>query len=92
MSHVGKIYNVLAHQLAEQISSQVPPVQEATVWLTSKIGQRIDRPAMALVQVNLKKGARLQDVRKRVHAIVQEKFNNLASFCEDLSEGRFPVY
>ncbi len=92
VSHIGKIYNVLAHQLAEQIYSQVPPVQEVTVWLTSKIGQRIDRPAIVSVQMNLKKGARLQDVRKRVQSIVQEKFNNLPSFCEDLSEGRFPVY
>ena len=47
VSHIGKIYNVLAHHLAGQIYSQVPPVQEVTVWLTSKIGQRIDRPAIA---------------------------------------------
>ncbi len=92
VSHIGKIYNVLANQLAEQIYSQVPPIQEVTVWLTSKIGQRIDRPAIASVQVNLRKGARLQDVRKRIQSIVQEKFNNLPLFCEDLSEGRFPVY
>ena len=92
VSHVGKIYNVLAHQLAEQIYSQVPAVQEVTVWLTSKIGQRIDQPAITSVQVNLKKGARLQDVRPRVQSIIQEKLKNLATFCEDLSEGRFPVY
>ncbi len=92
VSHVGKIYNVLAHQLAGHIYSQVPPVQEVIVWLTSKIGQRIDRPAIVSVHVNLKEGARLRDVRKRIQAIVQEKFSDLASFCEDLSEGRFPVY
>lgn len=92
VSHVGKIYNVLANQLAEQIVSEVLVVEEATVWLTSKIGQRIDRPAIASVQVNLKRGVRLQDVRKGIQSIVEEKFNNLASFCEDLSEGRFSVY
>ena len=92
VSHIGKIYNVLAHHLAGQIYSQVPAVQEVTVWLTSKIGQRIDRPAIASVQVNLKRGTRLQDVRLHIQSIMEEKFDNLASFCEDLSEGRFPVY
>jgi len=92
VSHVGKIYNVLAHHLAEQIFTEVPPVQEVIVWLTSHIGQRIDRPAFVSVQVNLKKGVRLQDIQTQVDTIVQEKFSSLGSFCEDLSEGRFPVF
>ena len=92
VSHVGKIYNVLAHNLAGLIYSQVPAVQQAIVWLTSKIGQRIDRPAMVSVCVSLRNGARLKDVRTPIQKILEEQFTNLASFCEALAKGRFPVY
>ncbi|RLI09670.1 methionine adenosyltransferase, partial [Candidatus Bathyarchaeota archaeon] len=39
VSHVGKIYNVLTHRIAEAIYEQVPGLREVYVWLLSQIGR-----------------------------------------------------
>ena len=92
VSHVGKIYNVLAHQLAKRIHDQIPPVQEVTVWLTSTIGKRIDHPAIASAYVNLEKGTSLRSVRPKVQNIMQDGLSQLNQFCQELAKGQYPVY
>ncbi|MBR8048761.1 methionine adenosyltransferase [Burkholderia vietnamiensis] len=53
VAHVGKLYNVLAHQLAQRILNDVDVdgVVEVTVRLLSAIGQPIDQPQLAAVDV-----------------------------------------
>jgi S-adenosylmethionine synthetase len=47
ISHVGKVYNVLAMLAAQDIVEQVPAVQDATVYVLSQIGAPLDQPLMA---------------------------------------------
>lgn len=49
--HVGKIYNVLASQIARAVCEQADGVLEASVQLVSQIGRPIDSPWAASVQV-----------------------------------------
>jgi S-adenosylmethionine synthetase len=44
VSHVGKIYNVLAGLIARDLVNQVVGIEEASVQIVSAIGQPIDRP------------------------------------------------
>jgi len=44
VSHVGKIYNVLSHRIANEIYVNVPDINEVYVWLLSQIGEPIDKP------------------------------------------------
>ncbi len=91
VSHVGKIYNVLAQDVATRIHRQVPGVREATVQLCSRIGQRIDRPAAAAVHVSLRRGVRLSRVEAPIRRIFQESLENLVAFCEALAKGKYQV-
>jgi S-adenosylmethionine synthetase len=91
-SHAGKIYSVLAQELAERIRSRVTGVREATVWLGSTIGQRIDRPTLARVQVALAPGRPLRRLEGAIRAIVGEGLADLSSFCEALARGAHRVY
>ncbi len=50
-AHVGKLYNVLAHQLAQRILNDIDGVVEVTVRLLSAIGQPIDQPQLGAVDV-----------------------------------------
>ena len=92
VSHVGKIYNVLAYELATQIHSQVPKVQEVTVWLSSRIGRPVNHPAIAAVHVNLEKGMTLRQVQPMIATIMQNGLENLGVFCDELAKGRYAVY
>ncbi len=91
VSHVGKIYNVLAHELATRIHHQVPEVREVTVWLCSEIGRRIDRPTAAAAHVSLARGATLRRVQGRIQAIIRDGLAGLGPFCDALAQGRYPV-
>ncbi len=91
VSHVGKIYSVLAHLLANRLLAQIPGLREVTVWLCSRIGEPIDRPQMISVQVQLQPGVAVADVADPIRQMVLEEFAHMALFCRDLSRGRYPV-
>jgi S-adenosylmethionine synthetase len=91
VSHVGKIYNVLAQQLAWSLHREVAGVREAVVWLSSRIGNRIDRPAFVTAQVALSRGASLARVRTEADRIIRQRLARMQSFCEELAKGQYPV-
>jgi S-adenosylmethionine synthetase len=91
LSHVGKIYNVLAHELAMQIHRQVPGVRDVTVWLCSTIGRRIDRPSLAAAHVSLAHGVPLRRVQPAIRAVIRSGLDELGAFCEALALGKYPV-
>lgn len=92
VSHVGKIYNLLAHELAVRAHARVPGIREVTVWLASRIGERIDRPALATVQASFAPGASLRRAAPAVRRVVQEGLADAEAFCEALAVGRYPVW
>uniref|UniRef100_A0A831UFM4 Methionine adenosyltransferase n=1 Tax=Geobacter metallireducens TaxID=28232 RepID=A0A831UFM4_GEOME len=91
VSHVGKIYNILAHQLAREICEELEGVREAHVLLLSRIGTPIDRPRMAAAQLLLEKGRRLADVSARAEEIIGRRLAGINGFCMELAAGRYPV-
>jgi len=91
VSHVGKIYNLLSHRMAESIYSKVPGLREVYVWLLSRIGEPIDRPRAAVAQLIPEKGVRLSEVRSEVRDVIEAELSNIQRFCEDLAFGRIPV-
>jgi len=91
VSHVGKIYNVLTHLLAEQIYREVAGVEQAVVWLCSRIGVPIDQPQVAAVQVKIKSGAKLSAIAEPVRLIVSREIERMAEFCKELAQGKYPI-
>lgn len=51
VAHVGKIYNVLAKLLAEDIVAQVDGVDAVTVRIVSTIGKPVDAPQLISIEV-----------------------------------------
>jgi S-adenosylmethionine synthetase len=91
VSHVGKIYNVLTHLLAARIHKAVPGLREVVVWLCSRIGEPVDRPQMASVQIHLEPGVTLANVADPIRQVVKEELERMPLFCQDLAQGRYPV-
>jgi S-adenosylmethionine synthetase len=91
VSHVGKIYNVLAHKIAKEIYENVEGVREVYVSLLSKIGSPIDKPMMAMAQALLEQGKRLRDIKPKVENIIGRELYNIRSLCLELSEGKYTV-
>ncbi|OLC31012.1 MAG: S-adenosylmethionine synthetase [Armatimonadetes bacterium 13_1_40CM_64_14] len=91
VSHVGKIYTIMTHQVADRIYREVPGIREVYVWLLSQIGSRIDQPKVAAAQVILTKRARQEVARRRVRDIMEHELANIGILCRDLAQGKYPV-
>jgi len=91
VSHVGKIYNVLAHNTAKKIYRNIEGIAEVYVLLLSRIGSPVSEPQMATAQVLMKKGMKLRDISKDISSIIEKELSHISSFCDKLSEGKFPV-
>lgn len=91
VSHAGKIYNVLSHLLARRIYHEVSGLREVVLWLCSRIGEPIDSPQLASVQVKLEEGVQMAQVADPIRRIVAREFAQLQSFCQALAEGKYPI-
>lgn len=91
VSHVGKIYSVLAHEAALRIHREIEGVKEVYVWLVSRIGQPIDRPAMVHVELSADKPSDLPLLRPRVRRHLNEALAGIGELCERLASGCIPL-
>jgi S-adenosylmethionine synthetase len=91
VAHVGKIYNVLAQVLAQDIHKHVRGLSDVTVWITSQIGQPISSPQSVVVEVIPASGTKLTAVRPQIEREVQQAFAHMKSFCKALTRGRYRV-
>ena len=90
--HVGKIYNLLSHQIAHHIYTVVEPVQEAYVWLCSQIGAPLEAPWMVSAQVLLAPGTALVDVQGPIQEIMEAELADMPAFVDRLVHGTIPVW
>jgi S-adenosylmethionine synthetase len=91
VSHVGKIYTVLAHKLAERVYAKVEGVKEVYVWLLSQIGSPVDEPKQVYVRVIPKRGCDEGAARRKISRIVSDALKAMGPFTEELARGVHPV-
>jgi len=91
VSHVGKIYNILAHKIARDIYENTEGIKEVYVLLLSRIGEPIDRPQMANVQILPEKGKKTGEITKIAEEIFEKEFSKINQFCKELSLGKYRI-
>jgi S-adenosylmethionine synthetase len=92
VSHVGKIYNVLAQRAAAEIA-EIDGVEEAYVTFVSKIGSPIDQPL--LKGMRIAGDGRLQltgSLESRINGIVDCWLESTDHLVEEFVKGKLTVY
>jgi S-adenosylmethionine synthetase len=92
VSHVGKIYNVLALQAARRIAAVVDRAAEATVWICSRIGRRLDDPWSVAVELVPRNVEDLTDAEPLVQEVIDDELHRLPDLMGRLSRGEIIVY
>lgn len=92
VSHVGKIYTLLTHQIAAQIHEKIPGLQEVYIWLCSQIGEPIDRPLIASAQLVMQPGASLTNQKSKINDIIQSQLDGIDDFTMRLAHGELLVW
>ena len=91
VSHVGKIYNLLSHKIANEIVKKVSGLTEVYVWLVSQIGVTIDQPILATAEIIPDDNIQVKEVFKEVQEVIESEFTNIKEFCNDLIYGKVKV-
>lgn len=77
ISHVGKVYNVLALSAAQKIVEGVDDIQEATVYILSQIGAPLDAPLMATALVRPANGSLTTSASRAAEAVLDDSLANV---------------
>jgi S-adenosylmethionine synthetase len=91
VSHVGKIYNVLAHRMARTIYLQVSGLKEVYVYLVSRIGEPIDQPQLVAVQVLPREGLSVAEIAGPVREICAAELAAVDELCMGLARGEVSI-
>jgi len=91
VSHVGKIYNVLAMVMAREIHELVPDSRWVNVELLSAIGVPIDRPQVAAVEIG-PAAAVTPAVEKSVRERIDGRLENITEVTNLVLDGRVSLF
>ncbi|MCE4602106.1 MAG: methionine adenosyltransferase [Desulfurococcales archaeon] len=92
VSHVGKIYNVLANDIARRVYEEVDQVKEVYVKILSQIGRPIDDPLVADVKARVDGGELPASVRAEIEAIVDEALSGITGYTEKILRGEASLF
>jgi S-adenosylmethionine synthetase len=92
INHIGKIYNLLSTQIATECVRKVDGIDEMYVRLLSQIGQPIDQPLVASVQVLPQSGIKLKDINGEILSIVDEKLSTVTHVTEAVIRGELRTF
>jgi S-adenosylmethionine synthetase len=92
ISHVGKVYNVLAFLTARDIVEKVPDAKEAVVYILSQIGHPLDQPLVASALVHSAGGQLTASVQNDVHDVLNERLANVSDTCAMIRRGEITLF
>jgi S-adenosylmethionine synthetase len=85
VSHVGKLYNVLASRIAQEVVARVPDVTQAYCYLVSQIGRPVGEPLQIDVKVQLADSTGLPERRPRIEEIVHAHLAGSSNLWRELT-------
>ena len=92
INHVGKIYNLLSTQAANQIAAEVDGIGEVYLRILSQIGRPIDEPHIASIQVVPKEGANMKALEAGAAEILDDWLGNIPKLQKMLFQGELSTY
>jgi S-adenosylmethionine synthetase len=92
INHIGKIYNLLSTQVAQECVKKVDGIEEMYVRLLSQIGKPIDQPLVASIQVLPASGVKLKDINEEIYGIVDDNLANVTRITEKVIAGKLKTF
>ncbi len=92
VTHVGKLYNIVAQNIAADIVKQVPEVAHAQCYLVSRIGYPIHEPQVVDLHLELVGDAQITAVEQQLNAISRYHLENITTIQDQLIAGAIQVY
>ncbi|HIH86095.1 MAG TPA: methionine adenosyltransferase [Methanoculleus sp.] len=92
INHIGKIYNLLATEIAKDCVARVDGIEEIYVRILSQIGHPIDQPHIASAQILPKSGFEVSALRPEVEGIIDDWLEKTATITEKVIRGELSTF
>ncbi|MCK9297646.1 MAG: methionine adenosyltransferase [Methanoculleus sp.] len=92
INHIGKIYNLLATQIAQDCVAKVDGIEEMYVRMLSQIGYPIDQPHVASAQILTKPGVNINSIKPDIEAIIDEWLEKTPTVTEKVIRGELSTF
>lgn len=92
VTHVGKLYNILAHRIAHALNTEVAGVREAQCYLVSRIGAPITDPQLMDLHVRLDDEGALGALRPRIAQVALDRLRGVVTLWRELLDGPQQVW
>ncbi|MDD1673259.1 MAG: methionine adenosyltransferase [Methanomicrobiales archaeon] len=92
INHIGKIYNLLANQVAQECVEKVDGIDEIYLRFLSQIGRPVDYPLVASAQVLPKPGMRVDIINYDIEKIIEESLENITSITRKVINGELKTF
>ena len=92
VSHVGKIYNVLAKNIAETLVSSMAEIASAQCFMVSRIGAPVTQPAAVQIKLKTRADEAIDRLRKRVEEVVVDHLDQIPKLIGGFATGIVPVF
>lgn len=92
LNHTGKLYNVLAREIAQQLVAQLPGARGAVCFLLSQIGNPIDDPRLVQVVIDSEEPRGIPAQQQRVETVVREQLSSIPAMTRRIVAGEVSLY
>lgn len=92
VSHVGKIYNIAARNIAEALVAIVPEIVAAQCLMVSRIGTPITSPALVQVKLAAQDGIPVDNFKQQVGDITSDCISRIPILIDDFVAGTIGVF
>ena len=92
VTHVGKLYNIIAQQIADTLVGDLDEVSEAYCYLVSRIGSPVSEPQVVDLHLAMQEGSSIDGVKSRIEEIVHDNLTNSARIQQALIAGSISIY
>ena len=92
VTHVGKLYNVMANRIAQAVVQELASVRQAYCYLVSGIGRPIDKPQALDLQVALSEEATLAELEPRIAEVASDTLTGVRNLWREFIAGHQPVF
>jgi len=92
VTHVGKLYNIVAGQICNELVSALPEIITAQCFMVSSIGQSIREPQVLELRLQLQADSQLPAIESRIREITHAHLDRIETIQEQLIEAAIKVY
>ena len=92
ITHVGKIYTVLAQNIADKLVRHLPEISRAQCLMVSRIGIPVNRPALLQIKIATRDNIPAAQLQNRIDEIAADRLADIPRLVDDFVAGKIEFF